>query len=409
MQAWRWFIGLVLLCTAAIGWAADLEVSGFGTLSAYQGDSDAVAVKPRNTSLGASRGGHWRFDGDSVLAVQARGTLNEDLQAVWQVQATDDVGYRFRPRTEWLHLGWRLNPAWSLRLGRQPLSVLQYSETRNVGLARVTTRPMAAVYVLTSITPVDGANLSWNGDVAGGVLMVDIGGGHFNAKADVGRAPGKVASLYARWQSGALTLRAGVSPSRLDLVNSTLSAQLAPLRAPGGPCANCDAVFSERLQTENIKLSLYNMGLSWNLGHGWALDGEAVRRTSSSLVTASADGWYLLLSRRVDLLTPYVAYGETRYRDRPLGLKASPGAPAPVAASLAALDQRLQQPLDRSVALLGVRWFVHEQVSLKLQLERWQATRDTRTPRSYEILLPAGTENWNGRVHMLSANLDFVF
>jgi hypothetical protein len=241
------------------------------------------------------------------------------------------------------------------------------------------------------------------------VLTVDLGGGHFNAKADVGRAPGNVASLYARWQSGALTLRAGVSPTRLDLLNSTLSAQLAPLRAPGGPCANCDAVFSERLQTENINVRLYNIGLSWHLGGGWNLDGEAVRRTSSSLVTASADGWYALLSRRVGLLTPYVAYGETRYRDRPLGLKASSGAPPQVAASLAALDQRLQQPIDRSIATLGLRWFMHEQASLKLQLERWQATRDTRTPRSYEILLPAGSQNWSGRVHMLSANLDFVF
>ena len=409
MLGWRWFTGLVLLCTAAAGHAADLEIGGFGTLSAYQGDSDVVAVRPRTTALGSSRGGQWRFDGDTVLAVQARGTLNKELQAVWQVQATDAVGYRFRPRTQWLYLGWQPNPAWSLRLGRQPLAVLQHSETLNVGLARVTARPMAAIYALTSNIPVDGANLAWSGDVAGGALAVDVGGGHFNAKAEVGRVPGNVASLYARWRSGALTLRAGVSPSRLDLVNSSLPAQLAPLRAPGGPCANCDLVFSERMQTENINLRLYNVGLSWNLSGGWNLDGEAVRRTSSSLVLPSADGWYLLLSRRMDVLTPYVAYGETRYRDRPLGLQASPGAPAQVAASLAALDQRLQQPLDRSIAVLGLRWFVHEQASLKLQLERWQATRDTRTPRNYEIVLPAGSENWSGRVHMLSVNLDFVF
>ncbi|WP_457425448.1 hypothetical protein [Roseateles sp. P5_E7] len=409
MSAWRRIAASCLLLASTLATAGDVEFSGFGTLSAYRGDDETVAVRPRRFVVESSRGGDWRWDGDSVLGAQARWLISDSVQAVWQLQAADEVDRRWLPRTEWLYLGWTLSPAWSLRVGRQPQPLQQHSETRSVGLARVTVRPVATVYELISNNPVDGATLSWNGDVAGGSLFVDVAWGRFDIRSNSGRAVGRsLSSLAARWQVGPATLRAGFSRGGLDLLNSSLEALGTSLRQPGGPCPNCEAVFGDRVKTRDIAVDRITVGQTWAWGP-WTLDMEYLRRNSNSVVTASVDGWYALLSHRTGALTPFVAYGRTRYREAPLGLQVATGTPPEVAASITALDNRFQARQDRQIALLGLRWDLHERAALKLQLEHWRSTRDTLTPRNDEILFSGGATGWDGRVNLLSASLDFVF
>lgn len=409
MSTWRPIAASCLLLAASTSWAGDVELSGFGTLSAYRGDDATAAVRPRRFVAESSRNGEWRWDGDSVLGMQARWQLGDAVQAVWQLQATDEVARRYRPHTEWLYLGWTLSPAWALRVGRQPLPLQLHSETHRVGLARVTVRPMATVYELISNNPIDGATLSWNGSIGDGNLLVDLAWGRLDIRSDAGRAVGRsLSSLNARWQSGPVTLRAGFSRGDLKLLNSPLQALGASLRQPGGPCLNCGAVFDARLKTEGIVVDRLTVGQTWTWGP-WTLDMEFLRRNSNSVVTASADGWYALLSRRHGALTPFTAYGRTRYREAPLGLQVAPSAPPDVGASITALDHRLQARQDRQIALIGLRWDLHERAAFKLQLEHWRSTRDTLTPRSDEIVLADGSGGWDGRVNLLSVSLDFVF
>jgi hypothetical protein len=412
MSVWRRIAtsGVLLAGTAATSAVAgEVEFSGFGTLSAYRGDDATVSVKPRRFLVESSRNGEWRWDGDSVLGAQARWVISDSLQAVLQMDADDEVDRRWSPHTEWLYVGWTLSPAWSLRVGRQPLPLQQHAETASVGLTRVTVRPIATVYELISNTPVDGATLSWNGDVAGGSLMVDLAVGRFDVHGSSGRAVShNLSALSARWQLGPATLRAGYSRGGLDLLNSSLEALGASLRQPGSPCTNCGTVFDDRVKTRDLRVTRFTLGQSWTWGP-WTLDAEYLRRHSNSVVVASADGWYALLSRRFDRLTPFAAYGRTRFREAPLGLQVAAGTPADVAADIAALDRRLQTPTDREIAQLGLRWDLHERAALKLQYERWRATRDTTTPRSDEITLPDGATGWNGRVNLVTVSLDFVF
>lgn len=411
MSTWRIVAsGLLLAGTASTAMAAgELEFSGFGTLSAYRGDDTEAAVRPRRFVVESSKGGDWRWDGDSVLGAQARWTINDAVQAVWQLQAADEVDHRWQPRTEWLYVGWTMSPAWSLRVGRQPQPLQQHSEIRSVGLARVTVRPVATVYELISNTPVDGATLSWNGDVGGGILLVDLAWGRFDLRTNSGRAVGRsLSSVAARWQIGPATLRAGFSRGGLDLLNSPLEALGASLRQRGGPCLNCAAVLDDRLKTQGMVV--YRMTVGQALVWGpWALDMEYLRRNSNTVVTAAADGWYALLSRRSGALTPFAAVGKTRFREAPLGLQVAAGTPPDVAGSITALDNRLQARHDRKIALLGLRWDVHERAALKLQAEHWRSTRDTRTPRSDEIVLAERSPGWDGRVNLFSVSLDFIF
>ncbi|HEY0956742.1 MAG TPA: hypothetical protein VGE36_18445, partial [Roseateles sp.] len=272
MPIWRSVLAGGLAWLAMTASAADLELSGFGTLSAYQGDDEVAAVRPKRFVSEASRDGDWRWDGDSVLGVQARWTLNEQLQLVWQLQSSDMVDKRWHPNTEWFYVGWTPAPAWTLRVGRQPLPMQQHSETGRVGLARVNVRPMASVYELISNDPIDGVVLSWNGDLGGGALAVDAGLGRVDIRSNSGRAAGRyLASLGARWQRGPVALRAGLLRGRLDLLGSSLEKLGDSLRLPGSGCEACGPILDARLRTQDIVSHRITLGHTLNWGP-WTLD-----------------------------------------------------------------------------------------------------------------------------------------
>lgn len=398
---------LALLATA--GHAGDLELSGFGTLSAYRADSAEVGVRPLTRLSAYSQDGNWRTDGDSVLGLQARLGLPADWELVWQVQSRDDLQRRYRPSTEWLYVGRQFGPAWTLRVGRQPLPVMHDSENSAVGFARPTVRPMSAVYILNPVSPIDGVAANWRGNLADGDLSLDLGAGRFTARLANGQAKGRSSSVAAlTWSRDGLSLRAMLSTSVFDLRGVDPLAALAPWLQPDSPCQNCARLLPALLETNGIRTDLLAFGGTWE-GGPWQLKAEYLHRRSNALSAPSTAGWYALLSYRHRGLTPFVGIGMTRYLDAPPGLQAGPTASPAAVAELARLDTALSSPFDRRVLQAGLRWDLGEQLALKVQLDRWTATRDTVTPRNSEIVLLPGTLGWNGRVQLTTVSLDFVF
>ena len=391
--------------------AEGLQISGFGSLSTYRGDDAQVTVRPGDRVKNGSRDGEWRWDGDSVIGLQLRWEAQEHIELVWQVQASDDLVNRYRPRTEWAYLAWRPSPDWTLRLGRQPLPLFLHSETTRVGFAHTAVRPMSAVYGLNSSEPIDGINLSWSREALGGQLSLDLGGGKNSVTVPRGRVDTRsLAAGALRWQREGLSLRLGVAAFRFDLLSAALDAQFAALSQPGSICINCASVLQQRAATRGVEGGLINLGLNWEHGD-WTLTAEALRRGGNSVFLPESSAWYAQLSKRFGVLTPYAAIGASRFNEPPLGLQARPDAPAAVGASVLLLERTLQRPFGRRVLLAGLRWDLHEQAALKLQYERWTAG-DITTPRSGEITLDvprAGTPAWDGRVGLLALSLDFVF
>lgn len=392
--------------------AEGLQLAGFGTVSAYRGDDPIATVKPGDRVKNGSLGGQWRWDGDSVLGLQLRWDIHEQLELVWQLQAHDDLVRRYRPDTEWAYIGWHPHPEWTVRLGRQPLPVFLSSETTRVGYAQAAIRPMPAVYGLNGADPTDAVNINWRGDGLGGQLSLDLAAGRNSVDLPRGRVnttSATVASLT--WRRDGLSLRLGASAFRFDLIESKLAGQFASLGQPGSICSNCASVLPERARMSGVQGRLLAAGLIWERDE-WTLTAEALRRGGDSVFSAEVSAWYAQLARRMGRLTPYVAIGQSRLHEPPLGLQATPGAAADSAEALAALERNLLRPIDRRVLLAGLRWDVAEQIALKLQYDRWTATRDRSTPRSGEIslpALPAGSPGWDGHIGLLSLSLDFVF
>ncbi|WP_428507084.1 hypothetical protein [Roseateles sp.] len=410
MKGWQtpWLAWLLYgLCGSAL--ADGVQLEGFGTLSAYRNDDAVAAARPGERVKQASQAGHWRADGDTVLGLQLRWQSSDTLEWVWQVQARDELSRGYRPNTEWAYLGWQLDPEWTLRIGRQPLPIFLSSESTRVGFAHTSIRPMSAVYGLNSSEPVDGINASWTGTALGGNLSWDLGAGRNSLTVPTGRVDTHALLASAlRWQREGLSLRLGVAAFRFDLISPSLETQLQALTDSQQVCANCSELLPQRARTSGVEGRLFNLALVWE-HEDWTLTAEAMRRSGNSVFSPGVHAWYALLSRRYGRWTPYVAIGQSAYTESPLGLLAAAGSPESSAQRLADLDRSLQRPWDRRIELLGLRWDCFEKLALKLQVERWTATRDRSSPRDGEIRLLPNSAPWDGRLNMLTVSADFVF
>lgn len=385
-----------------------LELAGFGSIAAYRGNDGVAGVSPSTRNPRQSRGGQWRTDGDSVLGLQLRWPATDNLEAVWQLQSSDELVRRYRPSSTWLYLGWQFSPSWRLRAGRQPLPIFLASENAKVGYAHTALRPMPAVYGLNGSNPTDALALSWNTQAWGGNLLMDLASGRNNIALNRGLIKVKASHMAAvRWQRDTLALRMGLAGFRFDIEDAGLARRLEDLSPPDGPCANCAQLLTERASTRDVRGSLLAMALVWKPGP-YEFTTELTRRQGNSVFSPKASGWYAQLARRHGDLTPYAALGETWFHERALGLKATPGTGPGAQAALDLLDRSLQSPFDRRVLLAGLRWDFMDGMALKLQAERWTALKDRVTPRSGDISLAPG-QNWDGRVNLLSLSLDFVF
>lgn len=408
----RLSLALALLCGAGTAVHAQdlppLQLAGYGSVAVYRGDDAVVGVAPGTRNPRHSLNGEWRADGDSVLGLQLRWPASDTLEAVWQLQASDELVRNFRPSTQWLYLGWQFSPSWRLRLGRQPLPLLLASENTKVGYAHTAVRPMPTVYSLNGAYPTDALTLSWTAPAWGGNLLLDLATGRNTLTLTRGRIDVKSSHMAAlRWQREHLALRLGVADFRFNIEDSGLARELDALSQTGSVCGNCAAKLSDRAPARDIQGALLTLALVWTPGP-YEFTGEFTRRGGNSVFSPEASGWYVQLARRQGDWTPYGAVGETRFHERALGLQARPGTPPAVQNSLDLLDRSLQSPFDRRILLAGLRWDFAEGMALKLQAERWSALRDRSTPRGGDISLAPG-QNWDGRVQLLSASLDFVF
>lgn len=389
-------------------WGTDW--GGYGSLSAYRADLTGARLRPDTQFAGSATGGEWRADADSRLALQARKAGVADTDWVLQLSTSNTESQHYRPHVDWAYVDLPLSERSAVRLGRQTLPFLRHSETRYVGYAQAAVRPNPTVYGLSTGSPVDGANLTWEGEAQGGTVRADLGVGRSSAR--VGGGPVHVRhSVVAglQWQRGDWTGRLAASDFQLDL-----SPQNLLPAAWQADCTNCATVLPARAPTSAIHGRIASAQLVWS-GHPWEVTAEALWRSdSTSAFIPRARGAYVQVSRRWEAWQAQVAAGRMQYREPPLGLAARDGAPATVRAGLDALDRFLQSPNDLAQWQLGMRWDFGARTALKLQQEFWRALRDTTTGRRGLVRLDspplAATPSlWNGRAQLTTVQLDFLF
>lgn len=403
---------LLGLCGASLLARADVSVEwgGYGTLSVYQARVRGASVRPDPFGAETATDGEWRADGDSRLGLQGRARLQDGLEGVLQVSARDDADHRFRPAVEWAYLSWAPSDAWTLRLGRQTLPSLRFAETRYVAYAQTAVRPNPAVYALNPGSPVDGLDVSVERPLGSGTLRLDVGVGISSARrADVRVDVRRLGSATLRWQGGDWTTQLSASDYRMNI--SGLSLDGAGLDAV---CSNCRAALARRAATSGIHGRTYNLLVLWEPADYEVALEMLWRPSSTSVMSPRGWGRYLQVARRWGDWRVFMAGGQLFYLEPPLGLETTAGVPDSARQSVLALDRYLQSPNDLSNLQLGLRRELGEGLALKLQWERWIATRDRSAARNGLVILhtpPLGSQaaGWNGRVQLWTLSLDFIF
>jgi len=393
------------------------QLEGYGTLAAHVADDKVVGVRGDGRNRNPSYDGKLRFDGDSLLAVQARVDLSPRVHAVWQLLARDDVRYGQRPRNEWIYLGWDAQPNLNLKLGRTALPVFLHSETRHLGYAQLTARPVNTVYQLNPFTHVDGLALRHGRSMGRGELRTEFSAGRAELALPSGTIDAdRMVSLALRYDEGPWSLRLAGSDYRFDMRLANVQRLYSQLVSGATGCTNCATVLAARAPLEGVHAQVQAMALQHESG-SWSFTAELARRSSNNSIVADSLAWYTLLAYRVGEWSPYAVLGAIRFREPPLGLQTHPAAPAAARRANALIDLYLQTPNDRRITQLGVRWDLHARAALKLQWERYRATREGRVlGQSHYLEVPAPPPigpyqgpAWDGRVNQWSLNLDFVF
>jgi hypothetical protein len=157
----------------------------------------------------------------------------------------------------------------------------------------------------------------------------------------------------------------------------------------------------------NEDMGLQTLGVSFD-NDEYLAQAEFARRSSSTVLAAKAEGWYIMAGKRINNWTPYFMLGQFKIVEDDLGLQAL-AAPTTVKFyndSLAGLGKG-----NRIQMGAGVRWDFAPKFALKAQWDQY----DIQQPRvgknvvvDYPISAATPTE-FDGKVHSLTLNLDFVF
>jgi len=393
-----------------------LKLDGFGTLGAYRGDDGVAGVRPDGRNPNVSRDGDLRWDGDSLLSAQLTVNPQGKFRLVGQFIAKDDVIKRYKPRAEWMYLAYDVAPNLSVKLGRMVSLAFLLSETRNVNYAQTSVRPVSTVYIINTVTNLDGLSASWQTPLAGGDLQVDgaVGKSKVSVAAGTVDVP-SLASVAIKWSKDSFALRYARSEFKVDLSFPATELALGTLASGRTACINCAAVFAQRIPLKDIKGHLDTLAATYEIGN-LSLQAEWAQRLADSAALPDVNGKYLLAGYRMGALTPYAAIGRQRVTEPPLGLQTAAAAPASARAANAAFDRFLQGLSGRDIWQIGLRWDLAENFALKFQYENIKNTQDFRLGQngtvSYPSPPPIGTYTgpaWDGKVRMLSVNLDFVF
>lgn len=407
--------GLLVLPSAQADDLSDwLKFDGFGTVGSFKAN-DAVAGLRADSRQSTYSLDKWRFDGDTQASIQATLNPNGKLKAVLQLISKKDINSSSKPTVEWAYLSYPVTTEFDFKLGRTVAPVFMMSDYRNVAYSQTTVRPQNEVYAINPITFQDGVTGRWEKKFDFGQLAVE----GFFGKTTVSVALGSVdvqrtKGLSLRWTDGTWIARVGYSTNTLSFASASVSATLKSLTSlPAVVCSNCAAVIPAIAPLIGIEAKLKTVGFSYDDGV-WIGQFEYAKRQSTSIIVAPVSGWNVLAGYRIGDFTPFVGAGSLQVDSAEPGLIAGPGAPAAFKAQLKYLNAAriaIGSP-DRDAYAMGVRWDFAKNLAFKAQFDHIKMAKPAVGSTgiiTYPTSMLGKPSGFDGRVSMLTLNLDFVF
>jgi hypothetical protein len=378
---------------------------GYGTLGVAHSNEDAADFTANVVNPGdAGHSRAWSPAVDSRIGMQLGVELDSAWSAVLQLVAERRLSGGYAPQVEWANIKYQATPDLSVRVGRIALPVFIVGDYRKAGYALPWVRPPVELYGTIPISSSDGVDASyrWRAGDANNLTQVFFG------RTDIAISPNdraearSLTGLSNTTTIGALTVRASFLTTELSV---GLAHQLFDGLRGFGPRG---AALAERYEVNAKRADVATVGFNYDPG-AWFVMGEIGRMNARSFL-GDKTAAYLSAGYRVDDFTPYVGYAGARANTptRIAGLDTAalpPQLAVPAARLNAGLNQLLSTVAQQRSFTAGVRWDLHPNYALKMQVDRI-------TPRqgSSGTFINVQPEFRSGRpITVLSAALDFVF
>jgi hypothetical protein len=422
-----WALAAVSGLGAMTAAAADISLSGFGTVGYAQSDQSYNYQRFVNNQ--------GTFKRDSVLGVQMDAKLNDEFGFTLQGKVAPSLSSDkdWDATVSWAFLSWRPTNDWLVRVGRVRVPLYLNSENMEVGATFDFARLPAEVYTTSQATEGDGLFVSktWNMD-AGELTLNGYSGSaktnyRFYRRDDVPPlvssgsyfVPVKVTSsaLVLTFQHDDNIFRAGAHDTYTKITDDHVMPVTFPYVAimPGvGYYQTSNLIPGPGVLSETkIHAMVYTLAADVVVGNDFRVMGEYVRRDVPDIATGpDSQGAYLAVLKPVGAWTPYVSVArlESMARTRELYNKVNsntvpgfiPGAAQINAAQRAGADGIIGY--DQTTWAFGTSYRVTPTSKLKAE---WARTRTG--DMSSLIDAPSGDESGKKTVNVFSFSYSVVF
>ncbi|MBI3713493.1 MAG: hypothetical protein HY253_11115 [Burkholderiales bacterium] len=391
------------------------KFDAFGTLGAYKGNSKIAGVRTDQRQIIYSQD-EWRYDGDSQASAQLTVNPNGKLKGVLQLISKKDINASHKPTVEWAYVSYPITSEVDFKIGRSVAPIFLMSDYRNLNYAQTTARPQSEVYQINPITYQDGVTARWDKKIGSALMQIES----FIGKTKVSVAGGdvdlnRVKGISLKWGQDSWSVRGGYSWYNASLKAPGVEANIKTLTTlPALACTNCATVIPGIAKTSGITATIATVGATYDDGE-WIGQAEWAKRDTNTIVITSVSGWNLLGARRIGDFTPFVGVGSYQVNTTKTSLTPGPYAPLALKVQLNYLNESFigTGNASRDVTALGVRWDFAKNLALKAQLEMMKMAQPkvgaSTGYQTYPTSLLGQPSGFDGRVSMMTINLDFVF
>ena len=364
------------------------RLSGFGTLGVSRTSTDDALFNYPGQGGGVDK--QMGLEPDTKIGVQGSYKFTDTVSGTAQVLTKYRASGQYQPEFEWAFAKWQALPSLSVRGGRIGAPYFMISDFRDVGYANTAIRPPLDVYGQVPVSSFDGADVSYQTELAGANVTATLWGGNSRAEFSSSLTSNGSAvdpsvikvknslglNLQAELDNG-LTVRLGHAGGALSVESSVADQLIGAARTNfGGIAPNDVAAIANTLTTEGARASFSGIGLAYDQNN-IVLATEFTKRKVKKGYIPSTTGWYVLGGYRFGNILPYVIVSKIKVDDPNATTPSTPTVTAAAGGSagartlLGGMQAVLNsQKLEQRTLSVGARWDISRSLALKAQFDR---------------------------------------